>query len=53
MEKTKEITKIQENGEKKEMSRAEKIQQVEQKIEQIKNEYHQAVGYLAGLKDNK
>ena len=53
MEKTKKIPKIQENGEKKEPTRAELIQQVEQKIEQIKNDFHHWVGYLVCLKEIK
>ena len=53
MEKTKKIPKIQDNGEKKEVSKAEMIQQVEQKIEQIKNDFHHWAGYLACLKDLK
>ncbi len=53
MEKTKKIPKIQENGEKKEPTRAELIQQVEQKIEQIKNDFHHWAGYLACLKEIK
>ena len=52
MEKTKKLPKIQ-NGEKTEVTRAELIQQVEQKIEQIKNDFHHWAGYLACLKEIK
>ena len=52
MEKTKKAPKIQ-NGEKTEVTRAEMIQQVEQKIEQIKNDFHHWAGYLACLKEIK
>ena len=53
MEKTKKIPKIQSNGEKKEVSRAEMIQQLEQELEQLKIAFHQKYGYLACLKDIK
>ena len=52
MEKTKKAPKIQ-NGEKTEVTRSELIQQVEQKIEQIKNDFHHWAGYLACLKEIK
>ena len=51
MEKTKKIPKIQNNGEKTEVTKAEKMQQIEQKIEQIKNDFHYWSGYLAHLKE--
>ena len=52
MEKTKKAPKIQ-NGEKTEVTKAEMIKQVEQKIEQIKNDFHHWAGYLACLKEIK
>ena len=53
MEKTKEIPKIKENGEKKEVTRAEMIQQLEQELEQLKIAFHQKTGYLACMKAEK
>tara|TARA_Y100000034_G_scaffold104879_1_gene131735 strand:+ start:119 stop:283 length:165 start_codon:yes stop_codon:yes gene_type:complete len=52
MEKTKEIKQdIKDNGEKKELTRAELIKQVESEIAEIVKLYHQKTGYLAGLRE--
>ena len=50
MEKTKEI-KIKDNGEKKKLSKAEMIRQLESEIKQLEVAYHQKTGYLACLKE--
>ena len=50
MEKTKEI-KIKDNGEKKKLSKAEMIRQLEGEIKQLEVAYHQKTGYLACLKE--
>ena len=51
MAEIKEIPKVKENGEKKKLSRAELILQVEREIADIVKMYHQRVGYLSGLKE--
>ena len=52
MEKTKEIKQdIKDNGEKKELTRDELIEQIETEIAEIVKIYHQKTGYLAGLKE--
>ena len=51
MEKTKETPTIKDNGEKKELTRNEMIEQVEAEIAEIVKIYHQKTGYLAGLKE--
>ena len=53
MEKTKEIPKIKDNGEKSKLTKAEVIQQLEQELEQLKITFHQKSGYLACLKEDK
>ena len=52
MEKTKEIPKKIQNGEKTEVPRSELIEQVERRVEQIKSEFHHWSGYLACLKED-
>ena len=51
MDKVKTLPKRKENSEKKKLTRAEMIQQVEQELEQLKMTFHQKTGYLAGLKE--
>ena len=52
MEKTKEIKpKIEENGEKKKLTKDEMIKQLETEIAHIVKVYHQKTGALAHLKE--
>ena len=53
MEKTKEIKqdKIKENGEKKKLTKAEMIKQLEAEIKEVVKIYHQKTGALAYLKE--
>ena len=51
MEKIKEKPTIQDNGEKKILTRNEMIEQVEAEITELVKLYHQKTGYLAGLKE--
>ena len=52
MEKTKEIPKIKDNGEKSKLTKAEIIQQLEQELEQLRSSYQFKSGYLACLKED-
>ena len=51
MEKTKEIPKAKENGEKKKLTKDEMIVQLEKDIKQLEISYHQKTGALAYLKE--
>ena len=54
MEKTKEIKQdIQENGEKKKLTKDEMIKQLESEIREVEKIYHQKTGALAYLKEIK
>ena len=54
MEKTKEIKQdIQENGEKKKLTKDEMIKQLEGEIREVEKIYHQKTGALAYLKEIK
>ena len=51
MEKTKEIPKTKENGEKKKATKDELILQVERELSQLRDSFQYKSGYLAGLKE--
>jgi hypothetical protein len=51
MEKTKEKPIIQENGEKKKLTKDEMIKQLEGEIREIEKIYHQKTGALAYLRE--
>lgn len=51
MDKVKEISKNNKNGEKINLTRDEMIKQVETEIANIVKIYHQKTGYLAALKE--
>ena len=51
MEKIKEQPKIKENGEKKKLTKAEMIKQLEAEIKEVVKIYHQKTGALAYLKE--
>ena len=52
MEKTKEIKQdIQENGEKKKLTKDEMIKQLESEIREVEKMYHQKTGALAYLRE--
>ena len=51
MDKVKQAPTIKDNGEKKILTKDEKIKQTEAEIAEIVKIYHQKTGYLAGLKE--
>ena len=51
MEKIKEKPTIKDNGEKKKLTKDEKIKQAQTRLAEIVNEYHTLRGYLAGIKE--